>query len=508
MPARATIVAMLLAAACGDGASHGTPVSDDPDAAAAADGATPDATPPGVPFEDRSWGDLEVLDEGEFPQVAIDSAGDLMTLWEVEGEWPDYEWRCFARRRTFESSAWDEHDLVTPDAVSAGLEKPDGTTLVSKEDYLFEPDALAVDASGDAVAIFTHSRLFEYEGGARTTWESGMRATFDPGSGWTEPEWFGVTTSGIAPSVVAMNAQGTGALAWLQLRRVYTDDNRLKVAGYEVDEGWRDPVVVDQTADLVAFRKVMLDDLGDGLGLVRVYASLADPALPDHLSVARLEGGTWHPPEPVDDADYGSTWSDYDMAMNSHGTAILVWRRCDGSGACQRRARRFQPDGGWEEPVTVAEEDEELNDFDGPYRVAIDDSGNALAVWGAVVADPDTGRRQSAVLAARFRDGEWMAPETVATRRVWNVRVALDAAGDGLIAWSVSSPYDPELDCNPHQEYRARTYTPASGFGPTTTLEVFEGCHLLTWLALAVNRAGVGAAAWSADGVGRVRMFR
>jgi hypothetical protein len=125
--------------------------------------------------------------------------------------------------------------------------------------------------------------------------------------------------------------------------------------------------------------------------------------------------------------------------------------------------------------------------------------------------DPDSGEPVSVVLAARLRDGEWMAPETVATTRTGGVgaaRVALDDAGDGLITWIYSAPYDEDQDCSPHNEFLARTDTPGSGLGPTTALEIFEGCHRLTGLAVAMNAAGVGAAAWSGDGVSRARLFR
>jgi len=86
-------------------------------------------------------------------------------------------------------------------------------------------------------------------------------------------------------------------------------------------------------------------------------------------------------------------------------------------------------------------------------------------------------------------------------------RVALDEAGNGLVAWEYVTAYDESCECWTHAEYRARTYIPDSGFGPATTLEAFDDPRL-NYLALAMNAAGVGVAVWSADGVGRARMFR
>jgi hypothetical protein len=38
-----------------------------------------------VPFEDRTWGSLEEIGVGRYPEAAIDADGNAMTTWEETG---------------------------------------------------------------------------------------------------------------------------------------------------------------------------------------------------------------------------------------------------------------------------------------------------------------------------------------------------------------------------------------------------------------------------------------
>jgi len=232
-----------------------------------------------------------------------------------------------------------------------------------------------MDGSGRAVAVFIHERWVESDTGGATDWWSGMRETYDPASGWSEAEWFGQNSRAAGATYsVAMAAQGNGLLGWEQSRQIVGDDNRLRAAEYHVDGGWQDPLIVEETPDAVGFNKVVVDDRGDGFALVRIAG--------EQLA-ARLEGGSWQAPVKVVDDDYSAVTQQ--IAMNGDGVAILTWRRCDDGGVCQIRARRFDPGSGWETPATIAEDGGGLlRDL----RVAIDSTGNGLAVWMTVWPAP------------------------------------------------------------------------------------------------------------------------
>ena len=503
MGCRLAVAAVVVLAGCGDGGSKGGVVSDDPDAAGAIDGAAPDATP-GIPFADRSWGELELLDLGRHPQVAIDAHGNVMTLWEWEGPSPDFESRCFTRRRVFDTSSWEpEHDLVTPEAVSGGLEKPEGTTVGRTED-ICTGKALGTDASGRAAVVFIHNRSIQ--GGTDFgLWWSAMRATFDPDSGWSEPEWAGQNAPCCAIYGLTMSAQGTAALGW-------SDDGQLWAAAYRPDGGWEDALLVTDTRpDSAILDEFVLDDHGDGLAVFHI---------PGRLLAARLQDGDWQPPVPLDDADFPATLSSRDIAMNGEGGALMVWRRCPSADLCEIRARHFDPVSGWAGPVTVAPIGDLDGAFDQEMQVAIDARGNGLLVWVESWPDPegtqhpDTGEllRFNEVNVARFRDGAWRDAESLHAGELGDgrryPRVALDDAGNGLVAWWWWRYWYQDASWDPHSEFAVQTYTPDDGFGARETLELLIPSTSGTPPDLAMNPSGVGVAVWGRNDQGRVRIFR
>ena len=451
---------------------------------AALDGGDPDAGAD-VPFEDRSWGDLEMIDFARHPQVAIDADGDVMTLW----EWLDYPepTRCFVRRRAFATSSWGpEHDLVTPAAVSAALPRPAGTTVAAVRDFC-EHDAFRGDDAGRAIALFIHVRSLEYENGATQGSYTGMRAMFDPAFGWEEPAWIGQNSSSLQHLALGMNAPGAAIALWEQ--------DQLWAAEYQPEGGWAEPAIVAGTDEYRSLRAV-LDGHGDGLGLMEVGDLFSD-----RLSAARLEAGVWSAPEPVGDADGEESLTD--VAMNVGGVALVVWRHCTSGPRCEVRARRFEPVAGWDAPITIGAIDDsvDISQFE-KLQVAIDEQGNGLAVWAVNWPDPDGSElRLPRLRAARFRDGAWMDAETLYAGglgdSVRNPRVVLDRAGNGLVAWRWQLHWTWDSDYDPHGEYLVRSYMPGSGFGPREALDVNDGALGISHIKLAMNGSGVGVAAWS-----------
>lgn len=469
-------------AACSAGGGDGGKTGSHPPDGSSLDGSVSDSDAGSTVARD-----IETLDVGRHPQVAIDADGNVMTLW----EWAPFgaEPRCYARRRAFGSAMWgSEHDFVTPDAVTAALPTPDGATVVATDDYC-AGNVLGVDGSGRAAALYIHSRLLEYTSGARDLWWSGMRAMFDPNTGWSEPEWVGQNARCCADYSLAMNAQGMAALGWRQERQLW-------VARHQPDGGWQEPVFVTENLKGLILDEIVIDDRGDGLAATKMGR---------RRRALRLEDGLWQPPVAIDDDGYPGIVP-LDIAMNGDGCALVIWRRCLADDDCELRARRFHPISGWAAPTTLAPIDDSTDASNQYARVAIDGEGNGLAVW--VTAWPKWGGSGEPELvtprldAARFRDGSWGTPETLHAGElgdeVWNPRVVLDGAGNGLVAWGQSM--------DPHSEYRVRSYSPATGFGPAETLEVIDGS--LTRLELAMNAAGVGVAAWSLADHGRVRVFR
>lgn len=196
-----------------------------------------------------------------------------------------------------------------------------------------------------------------------------------------------------------------------------------------------------------------------------------------------------------------------DVAVNADGVAIAVWRESD------IRASRYDPLAGtWSEPVSISDElAPGIHEPGYAPKVAIDDDGNAIAVWdtGLSLGTSVTG----SVWASRYDaagSGQW--EEAIAIELgmldATNAQVAMDAAGNAFVVWLQDN--DGTDGFNDTFEIRARRYVAATdGWEPEvvvqdTNTRVSSAAIDLTYdaldtPALAVDPAGNAVLAWSED---------
>ncbi len=91
----------------------------------------------------------------------------------------------------------------------------------------------------------------------------------------------------------------------------------------------------------------------------------------------------WGDPERIADG------YDPDLAVNASGAAVAVWLYYGGADS-EVWAASFAPEDGWGTPERIAA----YEDFARYPRVALDPSGNAVAVWQHDRGDPDRGFRR------------------------------------------------------------------------------------------------------------------
>lgn len=143
------------------------------------------------------------------------------------------------------------------------------------------------------------------------------------------------------------------------------------------------------------------------------------------------------------------------LAFNSSGTAMAVWReRNPGDSNYSLKAARFLPGTGWQTPQTVETGFDNVNSVS-PPRVALDDAGNAIAVW-----------HQGDSLYVNVFDASsgWGTATEIDAGQVNSVfaaRIDLAMAADGraLVAWN-SGIY----------AVKAMPYTPGTGFSAPVTV--------------------------------------
>jgi hypothetical protein len=173
-----------------------------------------------------------------------------------------------------------------------------------------------------------------------------------------------------------------------------------------------------------------------------------------------------------------------DVGGDALGNAMAVWMRSAGGPLRDIEARRFDAALGWGTLVPVATG----RAYPGFPRVAVDATGNALAVW---LESPDSGGTE--VWAAWFSAGSgWGPAQRLQAPTAFGAdapRVAMDARGNGVAVWRRSD--------NERRIIWAARFEPTGGWkqpeavgvGPSATVEVAP-------VAIALSPGGDGIAAW------------
>jgi hypothetical protein len=142
-------------------------------------------------------------------------------------------------------------------------------------------------------------------------------------------------------------------------------------------------------------------------------------------TATRPAGGTWQAPTGL--SAIGEPAKEPQLAVGPTGDAIAIWARSDGFDFIVQAAAR-PAGGGWQEPLPLSLAG---RDAEAP-QVAIDPSGDAVAVWSRYDGSRDI------VQAARRRAGAWEEPRNLSLEGQSAVepQVDLDPAGDAVAVWS------------------------------------------------------------------------
>jgi len=180
------------------------------------------------------------------------------------------------------------------------------------------------------------------------------------------------------------------------------------------------------------------------------------------------------------------------VAMNSSGNAIAVWMQGDGSWD-SIWANRYVAGTGWGTAELIETSSTSLDYGAMLPQVAMDASGNALAVWSQYEGTNDS------IWSNRYVAGTgWGTAELIETDNSGNAyrpQLAMDSAGNAMAVWGVMWPVDGTVD-----SIWANRYSAGTGWDTAEPIETGSGDA--GYPQVTVDSAGNAMAIWHQfDGV-------
>ncbi|PKM43685.1 MAG: hypothetical protein CVV05_12515 [Gammaproteobacteria bacterium HGW-Gammaproteobacteria-1] len=279
----------------------------------------------------------------------------------------------------------------------------------------------------------------------------------------------------------------TGRLALLQVHTASLSAGITNLAGsalapiswsFTVGEGaWGTPALIETyNGGSATYPDIAMDAGGNALAVWSQSDSIRQSIWANRYTV----GSGWGTAQLIETDDAGNAGSSC-IAMDGSGNALAVWSQSDGTRQ-NIWSNRYTAGSGWGTAVLI-----ETGDAGNAFNpeIAMDASGNALAVWNQFDGIRDN------IWSNRYTVGSgWSAAELIETFNTGGTdlpRIAMDAGGNALAVWSQSDGTRYNIWFN--------RYTVGSGWGTAQLIETNDTSHAF-YPDIAVDGSGNGVAVW------------
>ncbi|HEX4114923.1 MAG TPA: PKD domain-containing protein [Solirubrobacteraceae bacterium] len=279
------------------------------------------------------------------PQVAIDSRGNAIAVWEEQPQNPGYRF------------------------IQASV-KPAGSTWSAPVDISEDTGGgdphIAMDAEGNAIATWLGADAIESATrlASTGTWQapvnvapSGLDAGGHPGG----PE-------------LAVNGEGNAVIAWSGASG--NGANHIIQAATLVKGGaWQAPVELSSPAMNAAAPHVALDPEGNATA---VWSGAEGSNNTVIQSATMPVGGAWQAPVEISETgEKANNLLEPQIAIDPQGDAIAVWEDVVGGNQIIQSSVKSREETSWQTPIVLSG-----TDANAVYpKVGLDSRGNAVAVW-------------------------------------------------------------------------------------------------------------------------------
>jgi uncharacterized protein YbdZ (MbtH family) len=375
------------------------------------------------------------------PQMAIYNNGNAIAVW---SQWDGTRQNISASLYTPESG-WGTAELIeTNDA----------------EGSAYHPQ-VAIDRSGNAIAVW--SQTF----GAGSIWANRYTA----GSGWGTPQLIEMNIGNARFPQIVIDRSGNAIVVWYE-----RDGTQYSIwaNSYTAGSSWGTAELIETYDAGSAYSpKLVVNESGNAIAVWSQSGGL--------WSNRYTAGSGWGTAEFIGTEDPKQA-DMQQIAINGSGNAIVVWRHFDGT-MFSIWANTYTVGSGWGIAELIATDDTE----DAHYpHIAIDGSGNAIAVWhqkkyGAGIS----------IWANRYTVGSgWGTAELIetATGNAHSPRIAIDGSGNAIAVWN--------QDDGTQYSIWANRYTAENGWSTAELIET-DSAGGVDSVRLAIHGGGNAMAVWS-----------
>ncbi len=346
------------------------------------------------------WGTDALLEHDDagyaiYPRAAVDPSGNVTAVWQQSGGGN----ASIYSRRFVPASGWGAATIVETD----------------NGDLAQYPE-VAVDASGNAIAVWKH---------ADDTWSN----RFVPGTGWGPAGAIETDEAGSADfPQVAVDAAGNATAVWRQ-----SDGTRANVWAnrYVSGSGWGTATLIETAnAGIAMDPKVAVDLAGNATAVWHQH----DGTRFSIWSNRFVAGSGWGSATLIETNDTGAATFPQ-IAVDPAGNAIAVWAHAVGTVGSRDDlwANRYVPGTGWGTPTLIA-----TSNAGSAYapQIAVAASGEAVAVWEQLDGTRTDLWANHFVPASGW--GTATLIETSDAGSATTAQIALDSAGNATAVWSQS----------------------------------------------------------------------
>ena len=292
---------------------------------------------------------------------------------------------------------------------------------------------------------------------------------------------------------IAIDASGNAIAVWEQVR-VTNLANDVWSSRYIVGLGWSTPAVIPRlTVDDPASGPsensrnpdIAMDASGNAIAVWRQPGS--GEGVFNIWSSRYTVGSGWGSRELIGE-NGPANYLDPKIAIDASGNALAVWRHDGGFGIGYNR---YTAGSGWASPATPTLIGGLDNGSLLPIQLAMSASGDAMVVWSQD-GDSNPSVERSDIWSSRYTaaNNTWGAPELVETDNTGRAgfpEIAIDASGNALAVW--------------HQAFGTRTdifanrYINGTGWGTPVLLET-DNTSFAIYPKIAMDADGNAIAMW------------